>query len=197
MPIEEASDIWANMKALTGVSEIEKLMKVPADWLMQQPLVQGFLNHPDAKTIIGWLNSAENVKAFPLLIGQCGLAFLETSHGINRAYNSKVHNNLAAAGEAALSAVVSTSTEKGIYGNAINAFNHSLNLPELVKTGIRINQNVGEAWAKLEKKKQETLLELRTLRDKYFKQLEGKEISGAERNKLYVFIDYLDLFNQD
>ncbi len=107
---DQLSDIWANMKALTGVSEVEKLMNAPKEWLMQQPLVQALLNHPDAKTILSWMEAAENVKMFPVLIGRCGIAFLETSHGINRAYNSKVHSNLAAAGERALSAVVSGGT---------------------------------------------------------------------------------------
>ena len=184
MPIGELSDIWANMKALTGVSEVEKLMNAPQEWLMSQPVVQGLLSHPGSKTILSWLEAKENIAMFPALIGQCGIAFMETSHGINRAYNSKAHANLAGAGEAALSAVVSTSTEQGIYGAAINAFNNSLNLPELVKTGIRINQDVGEAWATIERQRLAMIKEAKELRDKLFKQLESDEVKLGERKKI-------------
>lgn len=181
---DQISDIWANMKALTGVSEVKNLMNSPQQWLMDQPIIQGLLNHSEAKNILSWIETKENVAMFPALIGQCGIAFLETSHGINRAYNSKAHANLAGAGESALSSVVSTSTEKGIYGDVVNAFNDSLNLPELSKTGVRIIRDMNAAWASIANKKQTTLLESRAIRDKYFKQLEDSEIKLAERRSI-------------
>ena len=181
---DQLSDIWANMKALTGVSEVEKLMKSPQQWLTDQPVIKGLLNHPEAKSILSWMEKAENVKMFPALISQCGIAFLETSHGINRAYNSKAHANLAGAGESALSSVVSTSTEKGIYGDAVNAFNDSLNLPELSKTGVKITQDMSAAWGSIQTTKDATLNKSRKVRDDYFKQLESKEIVGKVRRAI-------------
>jgi hypothetical protein len=142
---DQINGVWANFQSLTGVAEIKKKMDAPQQWLMEQPLIQGILSHPGGKAILSWLESSQNVTAFPMLIGQCGTAFLETSHGINRAYNSKVYDNLAGAGEKALSILTSTSTERGIYGDVINAFNNSLNLPELSKTGIKIDYAMDSA----------------------------------------------------
>ncbi|MDQ2096767.1 MAG: hypothetical protein QQW96_03870 [Tychonema bourrellyi B0820] len=186
---DELKDIWANMKALTGVAEVEKLMKAPQEWLMEQPLIKAFIEINKAGKEKGdylfpWLDDYETVKMFPQLIGQCGIAFLETSHGINRAYNSKAHSDLAAAGESALAKVVSTSTEKGIYGDAINAFNESLNLPKLSKIGIKINQDMGEAWTSIEKKKLEAIKKAKELRDKYKSQLENPDVKLDERKTI-------------
>ncbi len=191
MPETESptQDIWANMKALTGVAEVEKLFSQPQEWFTNQPVIQGLLSHPVTKPMLSWLEAKENIAMFSVLIGQCGIAFLETSHGINRAYNSKAHANLAGAGEAALSAVISTSTEKGIYGDVINAFNDSLNLPELAKTGIKINQDVGEAWASLEKERLAAIQKALKLRNKLFKQLESPQIKLEERKKLRAEYD--------
>jgi hypothetical protein len=180
---KDVPDIWANFKSLTGVSEIKKLMDAPQEWLMSQPLVQGLLNHPSAKPILSWLEAGENVKMFPVLIAKCGTAFLETSHGINRAYNSKAYSNLAGAGEAALAKVTSTSTEKGIYGDAVNAFNDSLNMPELSKTGVKINYAVDSAWASINQKKLQMQEEARKLRDKYYKELQDERLKLNDRRK--------------
>ncbi|MEG3981849.1 hypothetical protein [Microcoleus sp. D3_18a_C4] len=180
---DQLADVWANFKSLTGVSEIKKLMDAPHQWLMEQPVIQGLLNHPNVKPILDWLEAAENVKMFPVLIAQCGTAFLETSHGINRAYNSKAYSNLAGAGEAALSAVTSTSTEKGIYGDAVNAFNDSLNLPELSKTGVKINYAVDSAWTSINQKKLQMQEEARKLRDKYYKELQDERLKLNDRRR--------------
>ena len=182
-PKSPDQDIWANIKALTGVGEVEKLMKAPQEWLMSQPVIQGLLSHPGAKPILNWLEAKENIAMFPALIAQCGTAFLETSHGINRAYNSKEYSNLAGAGEAALAKVSSTDTEKGIYADAVNAFNESLNLPELSKTGVKINYALDSAWASINQKKLQMQEEARRLRDKYYKELEDERLKLNDRKK--------------
>lgn len=180
---DQISDVWANFQSLTGVAEIKKIMDAPQQWLMEQPLIQGILSHPGGKAILSWLESSQNVTAFPMLIGQCGTAFLETSHGINRAYNSKLYDNLAGAGERALSALTSTSTEKGIYGDVINAFNNSLNLPELSKTGIKIDYAMNEAWTSINQKKLQMQEEARKLRDKYYQKLQDERLKLNDRRR--------------
>ncbi|MEG5063127.1 hypothetical protein QUB33_05835 [Microcoleus sp. B3-A4] len=184
MPTTDAiTDVWANFQSLTGVSEVKKIMDAPQQWLMEQPLTQGLLAHPGGKAILSWLQSSQNVLAFPMLIGQCGTAFLETSHGINRAYNSKLYDNLAGAGERALAALTSTSTEKGIYGDVINAFNSSLNLPELSKTGVKIDYAMDEAWSSINQKKLQMQEEARRLRDQYYRELQDQRLRLDERRR--------------
>lgn len=180
---DQISDVWANFKSLTGVNEIKKIMDAPQQWLMEQPLIQGILSHPGGKAILSWLESSQNVAAFPMLIAQCGTAFLETSHGINRAYNSKLYDNLAGAGEKALSILTSTSTERGIYGDVINAFNNSLNLPELSKTGIKIDYAMDEAWSSINQKKLQMQEEARKLRDKYYQELQDQRLKLNDRRR--------------
>ncbi|MEG4574252.1 hypothetical protein QUA56_16405 [Microcoleus sp. N3A4] len=180
---DQIGDVWANFQSLTGVAEIKKIMNAPQQWLMEQPLIQGILSHPGGKAILSWIESSQNVTAFPALIGQCGTAFLETSHGINRAYNSKVYDNLAGAGEKALSVLTSTSTERGIYGDVINAFNNSLNLPELSKTGIKIDYAMGSAWSSINQKKLQMQEEARKLRDKYYQELQDERLKLNDRRR--------------
>ncbi|MGB8689595.1 MAG: hypothetical protein WCD53_19960 [Microcoleus sp.] len=186
-PSEQISDaitgIWANIESLTGANEVRKLMEAPQDWLMSQSPVQALLNHPECKTVLSWLETGETVKMFPKLIGECGIAFLETAHGINRAYNSRSHGNLAGAGEAALTNLTSTSTEQGIYGDAVNAFNESLNLPFLSKTGIQIQYSVESAWTTIEAQREEALRKARELRDKLYKELQDKRLKLKERRQ--------------
>ncbi|MEG4084857.1 hypothetical protein [Microcoleus sp. POL10_C6] len=183
MPTNPLDDVWANFQSLKGVSEVKKIMEAPQQWLLEQPLTQGLLAHPTAKVLLGWLQSSQNVAAFPLLIAQCGTAFLETSHGINRAYNSKLYPNLAGAGERALAGLISTSTEKGIYGDVINAFNNSLNLPELSKTGVKINYAMDEAWRSINQKKLLMQEEARRLRDKYYQELQDERLKLDDRRR--------------
>lgn len=186
-PSEQISDaitgIWADIESLTGANEVRRLMEAPQNWLMEQTPVQALLNHPDCKTILGWLGTGETVKMFPKLIGECGIAFLQTAHGINRAYNSRSHGNLAGAGEAALTNLTSTSTEQGIYGDAVNAFNESLNLPFLSKTGIQIQYSVESGWKNIETQREEALRKARELRDKLYKELQDKRLKLKERRK--------------
>lgn len=182
-PPDSVADIWANFQSLKGVTEVKKIIDAPKEWLMQQPLILGLLNHPAGAAILGWLESSQNVAAFPVLIAQCGTAFLETSHGINRAYNSRAYANLAGAGERALSVLTSTSTEKGIYGDAINAFNNSLNLPELSKTGVQINYAMDEAWSSINQKKLQMQEEARKLRDKYYQELQDERLKLNDRRR--------------
>lgn len=175
--------IWANVESLTGANEVKKLMESPHNWLMSQSPVQALLNHPDCKSILSWLQSAQNVKDFTKIIGQCGIAFLETAHGINRAYNSKAHANLAGAGETVLSGLSANSTEQGIYGNAVNAFNESLNLPVLSKTGIKIDYALDSAWESIDAHRLEALKKARDLRDKYHKELQDQRLKLKERKQ--------------
>jgi|SRR6476661_550488 len=180
---DQIGDVWANFQSLTGVTEIQKIMDAPQQWLMEQPLIQGILSHPGGKAILSWLESSQNIAAFPMLIGQCGTAFLETSHGINRAYNSKLYDNLAGAGERTLAALTSTSTEKGIYGDVINAFNNSLNLPELSKMGVKVDYAMDSAWSSINQKKLQMQEEARRLRDQYYRELQDQRLKLNERRR--------------
>ncbi len=188
MPTEDSSDFWFN-KNLTGVSDVEKFSEQTIEWLREQPLVAAMLSVTDpinekAYDLFPWLKEYEDIKMFPALMKSVVLAFLETSHGINRAYNSKAHSNLAAAGEKALSSAVSTSTEKGIYGDAINAFNVGLNIPEVSKLNIKVNQDVSSAWQSLINKREEMLAGYRNLKEQLFKQLESIDLVGKARRLL-------------
>ncbi|MEG4044574.1 hypothetical protein [Microcoleus sp. Pol17_C1] len=181
---DQISDVWANFQALKGVTDIKKIMDAPKEWLMEQPLIQGILSHPVGKVILSWIESSQNVAAFPMLIAQCGTAFLETSHGINRAYNSKLYPNLAGAGERTLATLTSTSTEKGIYGDVINAFNSSLNLPELSKLGVKIDYAMDSAWTSINQRKLQMQEEARRLRDKYYKELQDERLKLNDRRRI-------------
>lgn len=61
----------------------------------------------------------------------CNLVFRETVYGVNKAFNSKVHKDLAGKAQIELEKLAANNTEKAIYEASVMAHNESLNLPKL------------------------------------------------------------------
>ena len=159
-----------------------------AEWYFALPHIKFIMEN----SILG------NVKQL-LLAGQdlagtvtdCGLVFLETVYGINLAFNSKVHRNLAGTGQSLLSGLTVSGTERILYAAAVSAHNESINLPELDAKAVEIRstaagiQETGEsAISQAQKAAQEALNKLIDFRDSLLGQVEsliGRERSSARR----------------
>lgn len=98
------------------------------DWYMNLPHIKFIMENPAMGGVKNLLTASQDLAG---TVVDCNLVFLETVHGINRAYNSKLYKDLAGKGQNTLAKLSASNTEKAIYEASVSAHNESLNLPQL------------------------------------------------------------------
>jgi hypothetical protein len=182
---DQIQDGWINKELLKIPEGAKKAIGQGAEWYFDLPHIKFIMEN----TVMG------NVKEL-LLAGQdlsgtvtdCGLVFLETIHGVNKAFNSKVHKDLAGKGQSTLSGLASTTGEKILYNAAVTAHNESLNLPELSVKVAALESEIAAISTNIDEKvngfRDEALQKLRDVKNEILSTIEslkGKERTSARR----------------
>ncbi|MEG4805774.1 hypothetical protein QUB63_35000 [Microcoleus sp. ARI1-B5] len=178
----QMGDGWINKELLKIPDSAKSAIGRSAEWYFALPHIKFIMEN----TVMG--NVKELLMAGQDLTGtvtDCGLVFLETVYGVNKAFNSKVHKNLAGKGQSILAGLSSTAGEKILYNAAVTAHNESLNLPELSVRVAEIEAEIASIQAQFDDNgKNEALEKLRDARDQILSTIDtliGKAKSSAKR----------------
>lgn len=182
------NNVWLGKDVLNISDQVFSVINSPRDWFYNLPPIKFILESENSplSQLVDFLDEASDV---PGIIRDCGLIFLETTYGINQAYNSKVHQNAqAVAAENAILKLKTTPQEISIYNGAVTAHNEALNLPLLSKKADEIaavmataGQIANTGNQQIQQWHQQTLNKLNQAKDDLAKQL--TELTGKARTK--------------
>lgn len=182
------NNVWLGKDVLNISDQVFSVINSPRDWFYNLPPIKFILESENSplSQLVDFLDEASDV---PGIIRDCGLIFLETTYGINQAYNSKVHQNAqAVAAENAILKLKTTPQEISIYNGAVTAHNEALNLPLLSKKADEIAAAIATAGQiantgnqQIQQWHQQTLNKLNQAKDDLAKQL--TELTGKARTK--------------
>lgn len=154
------------------------------EWYFSQPHIQFIMTNSVMGSVNDLVTASQDVGATVI---DCNLVFLETVYGINKAFNSKVHKDLAGKAQIELAKLANNNTEKAIYEASVMAHNESLNLPELsVKVAAieaeiaSIQQQGATAVEQIEQWKDDAITKLGELKNELVALIEG--LQGNPRN---------------
>ncbi|MGA9378804.1 MAG: hypothetical protein WBV73_08550, partial [Phormidium sp.] len=131
-------NVWLGKDVLNISGQVFAVINTPKDWFYNLPPIKFILESENSplSQLKDFLDEASDV---PGIIRDCGLIFLETAYGINKAYNSKVHYNAqSAAAQMTIAKLQTSEREISLYNGAVIAHNEALNLPELSKKADEI-----------------------------------------------------------
>lgn len=182
------NNVWLGKDVLNISSQVFSVINSPRDWFYNLPPIKFILESENSplSQLVDFLDEASDV---PGIIRDCGLIFLETSYGINKAYNSKVHQNAqSAAAENAIAILRTTQREISLYEGAVIAHNEALNLPmlstkasEIAATMATVGQIANTGREQILQWHQQTLNKMNQAKDDLAKQL--AELTGKARTK--------------
>ncbi|MGL5035073.1 MAG: hypothetical protein ACRC6M_14865 [Microcystaceae cyanobacterium] len=104
---------WVGKEILTITDEVRAIVDTPRDWLFSLSPMKAIADSPTLAWIIDAIDAIEDLPA------TCALLFMESAHGINRAYNSeKYDGQLEGRGNDLLGSLIIKPTDEGIYLSA-------------------------------------------------------------------------------
>jgi chaperonin cofactor prefoldin len=182
-------NVWLGKDVLNISDQVFSVINTPKDWFYNLPPIKFILESENSplSQLVDFLDEASDV---PGIIRDCGLIFLETSYGINKAYNSKVHQNAqAAAAGQAIALLRTNQREISLYEGAVTAHNEALNLPILSKKADEIAAAMAEVGQiadtgsqLIQKWQQQAIQQISQAKDDLAKQL--AELTGKARTKV-------------
>ena len=132
------NNVWLGKDVLNISNQVFSVINTPRDWFYNLPPIK-FLLESDNSPLSQLKDFLDEASDVPGIIRDCGLIFLETAYGINKAYNSKVHYNAqSAAAQRTIASLQTSEREISLYNGAVTAHNEALNLPELSKKANEI-----------------------------------------------------------
>jgi peptidyl-tRNA hydrolase len=120
---------WANKEVLPVADAVMGAIDSGREWYFALPHIKFIMETPVMSGIASLLEASGDLADTVI---DTNLVFLETVHGINRAFNSKLfRDNLAGKGNIEIAKIINSTREQSIYQNAVIAYNETLNLPAL------------------------------------------------------------------
>ena len=172
-----SNNTWIDKEALRISDAVTTALNNGQEWYFSLPHIQFIMENSSLAGIKDLLTASQDLGATVL---DCNLVFLETVYGVNKAFNSKVHEDLAGKAQIELEKLASNNTEKAIYEASVMAHNESLNLPELsVKVAAieaeiaSIPQQGATAIEQIEQWKNEAITKLEELKNELLTLIEG------------------------
>jgi len=172
-----SNNTWIDKEALRISDAVTTALTNGQEWYFNLPHIQFIMENSSLRGIKDLLTASQDVGATVL---DSNLVFLETVYGINKAFNSKVHEDLAGKAQIELDKLANNNTEKAIYDASITAHNESLNLPELsVKVAAieaeiaSIQQQGTTAIEQIEQWKNDAITKLEQLKNELLTLIEG------------------------
>jgi len=168
---------WIDKEALRISEAVTEALNNGQEWYFNLPHIQFIMENSSMRGIKDLLTASQDLGTTVL---DCNLVFLETVYGVNKAFNSKVHENLADKGQIELEKLAANNTEKAIYEASVMAHNESLNLPEVsVKLAAleaeiaSIQQQGATALEQIEEWKNDAITKLEELKTELLSLIEG------------------------
>lgn len=168
---------WIDKEALQISDAVTAALNNGQEWYFNLPHIQFLMENSSMRGIKDLLTASQDLSS---IVIDCNLVFLETVYGINKAFNSKVHKDLAGKAQAELAKLAANNTEKAIYEASVMAHNETLNLPELsVKIAAieaeiaSIQQQGATAIEQIEKWKNDAITKLEQLKNELLTLIEG------------------------
>jgi hypothetical protein len=172
-----SNNTWIDKEALRISDAVTTALNNGQEWYFSLPHIQFIMENSSLGGIKDLLTASQDLGATVL---DSNLVFLETVYGINKAFNSKVHRDLAGQAQIELQKLANNNTEKAIYEASVMAHNESLNLPELsVKVAAieaeiaSIPQQGATAIEQIEQWKNEAITKLEQLKNELLTLIEG------------------------
>jgi hypothetical protein len=172
-----SNNIWIDKEALQISDAVTTALNNGQEWYFNLPHIKFIMENSSLRGIKDLLTASQDLGSTVL---DCNLVFLETVYGINKAFNSKVHKDLAGKAQIELQKLANNNTEKAIYEASVLAHNESLNLPELsVKVAAieaeiaSIQQQGATAIEQIEQWKNDAITKLEQLKNELLTLIEG------------------------
>jgi hypothetical protein len=172
-----SNNIWIDKEALQISDAVTTALNNGQEWYFNLPHIKFLMENSSLRGIKDLLTASQDLGSTVL---DCNLVFLETVYGINKAFNSKVHKDLAGKAQIELQKLANNNTEKAIYETSVLAHNESLNLPELsVKVAAieaeiaSIQQQGATAIEQIEQWKNDAITKLEQLKNELLTLIEG------------------------
>ena len=180
-----SNNTWIDKEALQISDAVTAALNNGREWYFSLPHIQFIMQNSSLGGIKDLLTASPDLGA---TVVDCNLVFLETVYGINKAFNSKVHEDLAGKAQIELEKLAANNTEKAIYEASVMAHNESLNLPKLsVKVAAieaeiaSIQQQGATAIEQIERWKNDAITKLEQLKNELVILIEGL-LGNARRN---------------
>jgi hypothetical protein len=176
---------WIDKEALRISDAVTTALNNGQEWYLNLPHIQFIMENSSLGGIKDLLIASQDLGSTVI---DCNLVFLETVYGINKAFNSKVHKDLAGKAQAELAKLATNNTEKAIYEASVMAHNETLNLPELsVKVAAieaeiaSIQQQGATAVEQIEQWKNDAITKLEELKNELLTLIE-RLLGNPKRN---------------
>jgi hypothetical protein len=180
-----SNNTWIEKEALRISDAVTTALNNGQEWYLNLPHIQFIMENSSMGGIKDLLIASQDLGSTVI---DCNLVFLETVYGINKAFNSKVHKDLAGKAQAELAKLAANNTEKAIYEASVMAHNETLNLPELsVKVAAieaeiaSIQQQGAAAVEQIEQWKNDAITKLEELKNELLTLIEGL-LGNPKRN---------------
>src|SRR4028119_378972 len=119
-----SNNIWIDKEALQISDAVTAALNNGQEWYFNLPHIKFIMENSSLGGIKDLLTASQELGTTVI---DCNLVFLETVYGINKAFNSKVHKDLAGKAQAELAKLANNNAEKAIYEASVMAHNETLN----------------------------------------------------------------------
>ena len=149
-----SDNIWAGKEILKIADTVNEGIAGGKEWYMNLPQIKFVMESQYTTGIRDVLLASQDLSE---TVTSSSLVFLETVHGVNRAFNTDRHKNFTVKINTELAKLANNETEKAVYQASVMAHNETLNLPELSKQLIAYSDATHSAANEAEKWKNEAI----------------------------------------
>jgi hypothetical protein len=148
-----SGNIWAGKEILKIADGVNEGIAGGKDWYMNLPQIKFVMESQYTTGIRDVLLASQELSS---TVVDSSLLFLETVHGINRAFNGESKNFTVKINDE-LAKLATNKTEKAVYEASVMAHNETLNVPELSKQLIAYSNAADSTANEVEKWKNEAI----------------------------------------
>ena len=149
-----SDNIWAGKEILKIADTVNEGIQGGKDWYMNLPQIKFVMESQYTTGIRDVLLASQDLSE---TVTSSSLVFLETVHGVNRAFNTDRYQNFTVKINDELAKLATNKTEKAVYEASVMAHNETLNLPELSKQLIAYSDAADSTANEVEKWKNEAI----------------------------------------
>lgn len=149
-----SDNIWAGKEILKIADIVNEGIQGGKDWYMNLPQIKFVMESQYTTGIRDVLLASQDLSE---TVTNSSLIFLETVHGINRAFNTDRYQNFTVKINDELAKLATNKTEKAVYEASVMAHNETLNVPELSKQLIAYSNAADSTANEVEKWKNEAI----------------------------------------
>jgi hypothetical protein len=149
-----SDNIWAGKEILKIADTVNEGIQGGKDWYMNLPQIKFVMESQYTTGIRDVLLASQDLSE---TVTSSSLVFLETVHGVNRAFNTDRHKNFTVKINDELTKLATNKNEKAVYEASVMAHNETLNLPELSKQLIAYSDTAHSAANETEKWKNDAI----------------------------------------